>query len=186
MEKMAVEKEEDDASRERLTRIEEEIADKQEQLRTLETRWEAEKTNLNRVGDLKKQIDELRSEAEKAQREGDLGRASEILYGKLPALQKQVDKADEEEAARKPMVSEEVSGEDIAEVVSAWTGVPVGRMLEGESQKLLHMEERLGERLIGQTKAVQAVSDAVRRSRAGISDPNRPTGSFLFLSLIHI
>ena len=181
MEKMAVEKEEDDASRERLTRIEEEIADKQEQLRTLEARWEAEKSNLNRVGDLKKQIDELRSEAEKAQREGDLGRASEILYGKLPALQKQVDKADEEEAARKPMVSEEVSGEDIAEVVSAWTGVPVGRMLEGESQKLLHMEERLGERLIGQTKAVQAVSDAVRRSRAGISDPNRPTGSFLFL-----
>lgn len=181
MEKMAVEKEEDDASRERLTRIEEEIADKQEQLRTLEARWEAEKSNLNRVGDLKKQIDELRSEAEKAQREGDLGKASEILYGKLPALQKQVDKADEEEAARKPMVSEEVSGEDIAEVVSAWTGVPVGRMLEGESQKLLHMEERLGERLIGQTKAVQAVSDAVRRSRAGISDPNRPTGSFLFL-----
>ena len=181
MEKMAVEKEEDDASRERLTRIEEEIADKQEQLRTLEARWESEKSNLNRVGDLKEQIDELRSEAEKAQREGDLGRASEILYGKLPALQKQVDKADEEEAARKPMVSEEVSGEDIAEVVSAWTGVPVGRMLEGESQKLLHMEERLGERLIGQTKAVQAVSDAVRRSRAGISDPNRPTGSFLFL-----
>lgn len=181
MEKMAVEKEEDDASRERLTRIEEEIADKQEQLRTLEARWEAEKSNLNRVGDLKKQIDELRSEAEKAQREGDLGKASEILYGKLPALQKQVDKADEEEAARKPMVSEEVSGEDIAEVVSAWTGVPVGRMLEGESQKLLHTEERLGERLIGQTKAVQAVSDAVRRSRAGISDPNRPTGSFLFL-----
>ncbi|GAA1709345.1 ATP-dependent chaperone ClpB [Propioniferax innocua] len=181
MEKMAVEKEDDDASRERLARIEEEIADKTEQLRGLEARWEAEKSDLNRVGELKKEIDALRVEAEKAQREGDLTRASELLYGEIPAKQKQLEKADQEEAARKPMVSEEVSTEDIAEVVAAWTGVPVGRMLEGESQKLLHMEERVAERLIGQRKAVKAVSDAVRRSRAGISDPNRPTGSFLFL-----
>ena len=181
MEKMAVEKEADDASRERLARIEEEIADKTEQLRGLEARWEAEKSDLNRVGELKKEIDDLRVEAEKAQREGDLTRASELLYGEIPAKQKQLEKADQEEAARKPMVSEEVSTEDIAEVVAAWTGVPVGRMLEGESQKLLHMEERVAERLIGQRKAVKAVSDAVRRSRAGISDPNRPTGSFLFL-----
>jgi ATP-dependent Clp protease ATP-binding subunit ClpB len=152
----------------------------------LEARWESEKEGLNKVGELKQRIDELRSEAERAQREGDLGRASELLYGEIPALQKQLEKADEqervaEESGTGPMVSEEVGANDVAEVVSNWTGIPVGRLMQGESEKLLHMEDRLGQRLIGQRQAVRAVSDAVRRSRAGISDPNRPTGSFLFL-----
>lgn len=145
----------------------------------------SEKAGLNRVGDLKAKIDELRSAAEKHQREGDLESASRILYGELPALERELNAAAEEESARgaKPelMVAEEVGADDIAEVISAWTGIPAGRMLQGESQKLLHMEEELGKRLIGQSKAVQAVSDAVRRARAGISDPNRPTGSFMFL-----
>ena len=186
MQEFALQKETDPGSAERLARLREELANAEEQLRGLEARWEAEKAGLNRVGELKKQIDELRSEAEKAQREGDLGRASELLYGEIPALQKQLEKADEEEkeaeeSGRGPMVSEEVGPNDVAEVASNWTGIPVGRLLQGESEKLLHMEERLGERLIGQKQAVRAVSDAVRRSRAGISDPNRPTGSFLFL-----
>ena len=181
MQQLALEKEDDPASKERLARLEEELANAKEELRGLEARWEAEKSGLNKVGDLKQQIDELRSEAERAQREGDLTRASELLYGQIPNLEKQLAKADAEEAEAKPMVSEEVSASDIAEVVSAWTGVPVGRMLQGESEKLLSMENHLAQRLIGQKAAVQAVADAVRRSRAGISDPNRPTGSFLFL-----
>ena len=143
--------------------------------------WEAEKSGLNRVGEVKERIDRLRIDAERAQREGDLTRASEILYGQIPALEAELDQATEAEQHATPMVSEEVSATDIAEVVSAWTGIPVGKMLQGESEKLLQMEDRLGERLIGQRRAVQAVADAVRRSRAGISDPNRPTGSFLFL-----
>jgi ATP-dependent Clp protease ATP-binding subunit ClpB len=162
------------------------MADKKEALAALNARWEAEKAGLNRVGDLKAKIDELRSAAEKYQREGDLESASRILYGELPALERELNAAAEEESARagsKPelMVAEEVTADDIAEVISAWTGIPAGRMLQGESQKLLHMEEELGKRLIGQSKAVGAVADAVRRARAGISDPNRPTGSFLFL-----
>ncbi|OYN97055.1 ATP-dependent chaperone ClpB [Enemella evansiae] len=181
MQQLALAKEDDPASKERLARLEEELANAKEELRGLEARWEAEKSGLNKVGELKQQIDELRSEAERAQREGDLTRASELLYGQIPNLEKQLAKADAEEAEAKPMVSEEVSASDIAEVVSAWTGVPVGRMLQGESEKLLSMENHLAQRLIGQKAAVQAVADAVRRSRAGISDPNRPTGSFLFL-----
>ncbi|TDT34536.1 ATP-dependent chaperone ClpB [Naumannella halotolerans] len=181
MQQLALEKEDDAASKERLTRLNAELADAQERLRGLEQRWQAEKEGLNRVGELRKEIDDVRSEAERAQREGDLGKASELLYGRIPALQADLEKADADEANFTPMVSEEVGPADIAEVVSAWTGIPVGRMLEGESEKLLQMEERLGRRLIGQRQAVQAVSDAVRRSRAGISDPNRPTGSFLFL-----
>ncbi|OYO06102.1 ATP-dependent chaperone ClpB [Enemella evansiae] len=181
MQQLALAKEDDPASKERLARLEEELANAKEELRGLEARWEAEKSGLNKVGELKQQIDELRSEAERAQREGDLTRASELLYGQIPNLEKQLAKADAEEAEAKPMVSEEVSASDIAEVVSAWTGVPVGRMLQGESEKLLSMENHLAQRLIGQQAAVQAVADAVRRSRAGISDPNRPTGSFLFL-----
>ncbi|OYO16975.1 ATP-dependent chaperone ClpB [Enemella evansiae] len=181
MQQLALAKEDDPASKERLARLEEELANAKEELRGLEARWEAEKSGLNKVGELKQQIDELRSEAERAQREGDLTRASELLYGQIPNLEKQLAKADAEEAEAKPMVSEEVSAADIAEVVSAWTGVPVGRMLQGESEKLLSMENHLAQRLIGQKAAVQAVADAVRRSRAGISDPNRPTGSFLFL-----
>jgi len=181
MEQFALEKEQDAASSERLARLTAELADASEELRGLEARWEAEKQGLNRVGDIKTEIDRLRAEAERAQREGDLTRASEILYGRIPALENELDAAAQEDATRTPMVADEVSATDVAEVVSSWTGIPVGRMLQGESEKLLTMEERLGRRLIGQREAVQAVSDAVRRSRAGISDPNRPTGSFLFL-----
>ncbi|MHC6591934.1 ATP-dependent chaperone ClpB [Arthrobacter sp. C152] len=185
MEELALTGESDPASVERLAALRADKADKEEELSALNARWEAEKAGLNRVGDLKAKLDELRSAADKAQREGDLETASRILYGEIPALERELNAAAEAEAAvvDKPaqMVAEEVTAEDIAEVISAWTGIPAGRMLQGESQKLLHMEEELGRRLIGQSKAVAAVSDAVRRARAGISDPNRPTGSFLFL-----
>ena len=181
MEQFALDKEQDAASTERRERLASELADAQETLRGLEARWESEKQGLNRVGDIKTEIDHLRAEAERAQREGDLTTASEILYGRIPGLEAELEKASEEDASRVPMVAEEVSANDIAEVVSAWTGIPVGKMLQGDAEKLLSMESHLGERLIGQREAVRAVSDAVRRSRAGISDPNRPTGSFLFL-----
>jgi len=181
MQQFALEKESDPGSVERLQRLSEELANTEEELRSLEARWEAEKQGLNRVGDLKSQIDELRSAADRALREGDLMRASEISYGEIPALEQELESAAQAESQLPAMVSEQVGPNDIAEVVSNWTGIPVGRLLQGESEKLLQMEERLGERLIGQKQAVKAVSDAVRRSRAGISDPNRPTGSFLFL-----
>ena len=181
MEQFALDKEQDAASTERRERLASELADAQETLRGLEARWESEKQGLNRVGDIKTEIDHLRAEAERAQREGDLTTASEILYGRIPGLEAELEKASEEDASRVPMVAEEVSANDIAEVVSAWTGIPVGKMLQGDAEKLLSMESHLGQRLIGQREAVRAVSDAVRRSRAGISDPNRPTGSFLFL-----
>ncbi len=181
MQQLALEKESDAGSVARLERLEAELADASEELRGLEARWEAEKQGLNQVGELRSQIDELRTAADRALREGDLSRASEISYGEIPALQEQLSRADEAERNTTPMVGEEVGAQDIAEVVANWTGIPTGRLLEGETEKLLHMEERLGERLIGQHPAVRAVSDAVRRSRAGISDPNRPTGSFLFL-----
>jgi ATP-dependent Clp protease ATP-binding subunit ClpB len=185
MEELALQGETDAASVERLAALRADMADKKEQLAGLNARWEAEKAGLNRVGDLKAKLDELRSTADKAQREGDLETASRILYGEIPALERELNDAAEAEAAVADkaalMVAEDVTANDIAEVISAWTGIPAGRMLQGESQKLLHMEEELGKRLIGQSKAVTAVSDAVRRARAGISDPNRPTGSFLFL-----
>ncbi|MDQ0819321.1 ATP-dependent Clp protease ATP-binding subunit ClpB [Arthrobacter sp. V4I6] len=189
MEELALAGESDAASMERLAALRKDMADKKEELAALNARWEAEKAGLNHVGDLKARIDELRSAAEKYQREGDLEAASRILYGELPALERELNAAAEAESARvagggakqELMVADEVTADDIAEVISAWTGIPAGRMLQGESQKLLEMESVLGERLIGQQKAVAAVSDAVRRARAGISDPNRPTGSFLFL-----
>ncbi|MET3920837.1 ATP-dependent chaperone ClpB [Arthrobacter sp. UYEF20] len=189
MEELALANEKDAASVERLAALRADMADKKEQLAALNARWEAEKAGLNRVGELKARLDELRSAADKYQREGDLEAASRILYGELPALERELNAAAEAESARvaggapkqELMVADEVTAEDIAEVISAWTGIPAGRMLQGESQKLLHMEEILGKRLIGQSKAVAAVSDAVRRARAGVSDPNRPTGSFLFL-----
>ncbi len=181
MQQFALAKESDPGSVERLSRLQGELADAEEELRGLEARWEAEKHGLNQVGDLRQKIDELRTDADRLQREGELQRAAEILYGQIPELQNQLARADEAESQTAPMVSEEVGQHDIAEVVSNWTGVPVGRLLQGESEKLLSMESRLGDRLIGQARAVKAVSDAVRRSRAGISDPNRPTGSFLFL-----
>src|SRR5690348_6172869 len=181
MEELALERETDDASRDRLERLRADLADREEELRGLEARWEREKSALEGSGELRKQIDVLRSEAERLQRDGDLAQASEILYGRIPALEKQIEESEAGEAVEDPMVAEEVGPSEIAEVVEAWTGIPTGRLLEGETAKLLRMEEIIGERLIGQRAAVAAVSDAVRRSRAGISDPDRPTGSFLFL-----
>jgi ATP-dependent Clp protease ATP-binding subunit ClpB len=188
MEELALAKESDEASRERLEKLRGDLADRTEQLDALTARWESEKAGLNRVGDLKAQIDDLRGQAERLQREGDLAGASALLYGRIPLLEKELASAQaaEEESSRPdngnaPMVKEEVGADDIADVISAWTGIPSGRLLEGETEKLLHMEDYLGKRLIGQREAVRAVSDAVRRSRSGIADPDRPTGSFLFL-----
>ncbi|MGB3955917.1 MAG: ATP-dependent chaperone ClpB [Brooklawnia sp.] len=181
MEQFALGAEDDEASRGRLELLNAELADAKEKLRALEAQWDAEKSGLNRVGELKEQIDALRTDAERYQREGNLEKSAQIIYGEIPALEKEMAAAEASAGQKKTMVSEEVTSTDIAEVVSAWTGIPVGKMLEGESQKLLEMEDRIGQRLIGQEAAVRAVSDAVRRARAGISDPNRPTGSFLFL-----
>jgi ATP-dependent Clp protease ATP-binding subunit ClpB len=184
MEEMALAREDDPASVERLTLLRKELADRQEQLDALTARWEQEKSGLNKVGDLKQRLDDLRGQAERMQRDGDLEGASRLLYADIPALEKELAEASAEEtdsADRAVMVKEYVGPDDVAEVVAAWTGIPVGRLMEGETAKLLRMEEELGKRLIGQTEAVRAVSDAVRRSRAGISDPDRPVGSFLFL-----
>ncbi len=181
MEELALERETDDASVDRLERLRADLADREEELRGLEARWEREKAALEGTGELRKQIDELRGEADRLQRAGDLGAASEILYGQIPQLERQIEAAEEAEAVEDPMVNESVGPQEIADVVEAWTGIPTGRLLEGETAKLLRMEDIIGERLVGQRAAVTAVSDAVRRSRAGISDPDRPTGSFLFL-----
>ncbi|MCG7523755.1 ATP-dependent chaperone ClpB [Streptomyces sp. OfavH-34-F] len=186
MEELALRNETDPASKQRLEKLRRDLADKEEELRGLNARWEKEKQGLNRVGELKERLDELRGQAERAQRDGDFDTASKLLYGEIPGLERELAEADEaeQEAAREPketLVKEEVGPDDIADVVGAWTGIPAGRLLEGETQKLLRMESELGKRLIGQTEAVQAVSDAVRRTRAGIADPDRPTGSFLFL-----
>jgi ATP-dependent Clp protease ATP-binding subunit ClpB len=185
MEELALAKESDEASVERLSRLRRDLADRSEQLAALTARWEREKSGLNRVGELKKQLDELRMQAEKAQREGDLARASELLYGQIPALERELADATAAEsdgaADAEPMVSEEVTPDDIATVISAWTGIPAGRLLEGETAKLLRMEDELRHRVVGQDQAVTVVADAVRRARAGISDPDRPTGSFLFV-----
>ncbi|MFI0737834.1 ATP-dependent chaperone ClpB [Streptomyces sp. NPDC021100] len=186
MEELALRNETDEASKERLAKLRRDLADKEEELRGLTARWEKEKQSLNRVGELKERLDDLRGQAERAQRDGDFDTASKLLYGEIPAVERELEEAaeaeaEQEAASRDLMVKEEVGPDDIAEVVAAWTGIPAGRLLEGETQKLLRMEEELGKRLIGQEEAVRAVSDAVRRSRAGIADPDRPTGSFLFL-----
>ena len=182
MEELAVSKETDEASQERLAKIRAEIADKEEELSGLRARWDAEKAGLDRIGEVKVLIDDLRAIAEKAQREGDFEQASRILYGEIPTFEEELARVSADADTRETaMVQEEVTADDIAEVVGSWTGIPAGRLLEGESEKLLRMEDYLGERVIGQEVAVREVSDAVRRSRAGIADPNRPTGSFLFL-----
>ena len=182
MEEMAVAKETDEASKERLAKIRAEIADKDEELRGLRARWDSEKQGLDRIGEIKVLIDDLRAVAEKAQRSGDFEQASRILYAEIPTFEEELARVTAETNAREAsMVKEEVTSDDIAEVVAAWTGIPAGRLLEGESQKLLRMEDELDKRVVGQPEAVREVSDAVRRSRAGIADPNRPTGSFLFL-----
>jgi ATP-dependent Clp protease ATP-binding subunit ClpB len=193
MEEMALARENDAASRDRLERLRADLADKQEQLTGLVAQWDREKASLNKVGELKKQLDELTGQAERAQRDADFEAASRLMYGDIPALERQIAEASAAAsdeggpapghgvAAAAPMVKEEVGPDDVADVVSSWTGIPAGRLMEGETGKLLRMEEELGHRLVGQQRAVQAVSDAVRRSRAGISDPDRPSGSFLFL-----
>ncbi|WP_326704957.1 ATP-dependent chaperone ClpB [Streptomyces cyaneofuscatus] len=185
MEELALKNESDAASKQRLEKLRRDLADKEEELRGLNARWEKEKQGLNRVGELKERLDELRGQAERAQRDGDFDAASKLLYGEIPGLERELEEAAEaEQEASKDkdtMVKEEVGSDDIADVVGAWTGIPAGRLLEGETQKLLRMESELGKRLIGQSEAVQAVSDAVRRTRAGVADPDRPTGSFLFL-----
>ncbi len=181
MEELALAKETDDASRERLARLRAELADQTEKLDALNARWEREKSGLNRVGELKERLDDLHGQAERAQRDNDFETASRLLYAEIPALEKELAAASEAEPVEDVLVKEEVTADDIADVVSAWTGIPAGRLMEGETAKLLRMEDELGARVIGQTAAVRAVSDAVRRARAGISDPDRPTGSFLFL-----
>jgi ATP-dependent Clp protease ATP-binding subunit ClpB len=183
MEELALTKETDEASQQRLAKLRGELADLSEKLDALNTRWEREKSGLNRVGELKERIDELHGRIERAQRDGDLETASRLQYGELPALERELEQASaaEPSAATDVLVKEEVAADDVAEVVQAWTGIPAGRLLEGETAKLLRMEDELGARVIGQRAAITAVSDAVRRARAGISDPNRPTGSFLFL-----
>jgi ATP-dependent Clp protease ATP-binding subunit ClpB len=181
MEELALEREDDEASLERLERLRRELADRQEELQTLTARWEREKGGLNRVGELKKTLDDLQTQVERAQREGDLEAASRLQYAEIPAVQRELAEATAAAEERDAMVKEQVGADDVAEVVAAWTGIPAGRMLEGETAKLLRMEDALGSRLVGQADPVRAVSDAVRRARAGISDPDRPTGSFLFL-----
>jgi ATP-dependent Clp protease ATP-binding subunit ClpB len=192
MEEMALARENDAASRERLERLRADLADRQEQLTGLLARWEREKSSLNRVGELKKLLDDLHTQAERAERDHDLETASKLKHDEIPATERELAAAtaaaqappagaNEASPAQPPMVKEEVGPDDVADVVSSWTGIPAGRLLEGETGKLLRMEDELGHRIIGQSAAVQAVSDSVRRSRAGIADPDRPSGSFLFL-----
>ena len=188
MEEMQLKKAEDPASKERLEKLQNELANAREKLSGLKARWDAEKAGHNKVGDLRAQLDAKRVEADKFTREGNLAEASRILYGEIPAIQKQLDAAEraadeegENAAKSEPMVPDHVDADSVAGIVAEWTGIPVGRLMQGENEKLLTMESYLGKRVIGQKEAIQAVSDAVRRSRAGISDPNRPTGSFLFL-----
>ncbi|MGI5189004.1 ATP-dependent chaperone ClpB [Promicromonospora sp. CA-289599] len=197
MEEVVLSESEDAASKERLQRLRADLADRREALAALTARWESEKAGHNRVGDLRARLDELRTDAERKLREGDLEGAARIQYGEIPVVERELVAAEEAEASRvstgstsggpgvapaeAPMIADKVGADEIAEVVAAWTGIPAGRLLQGESEKLLHMEDVLGQRLIGQRTAVAAVSDAVRRTRAGVSDPDRPTGSFLFL-----
>ena len=181
MEELALERETDAASQERLAALRREMADRQTELAALTARWEREQAGLNRVGELKQQLDHLRTQFERAERDSDNEAASRLLYGEIPAVEKELAEASAAAEQSDRMVEEKVGPDDIASVVAAWTGIPAGRLLEGETAKLLRMEEALGARLVGQTSAVRAVSDAVRRARAGISDPDRPTGSFLFL-----
>ncbi len=181
MEELALAKETDEASRERLTRLRGELADLTEQLDALNARWEREKSGLNRVGELKERLDDLRGQAERAQRDNDFETASRLLYAEIPVVEKELAVASDAEPVEDVLVKEEVTADDVADVVAAWTGIPAGRLLEGETAKLLRMEDALGARVVGQSDAVRAVADAVRRARAGVSDPDRPTGSFLFL-----
>ena len=182
IEELALKKEKDEASKERLAKLRKDLDIKSAELDGLEARWEQERSSLNRVGELREKLDLARIDADRAQREGNLERASKLLYGEIPVIERELAEAENAEKSDEPrMVNEQVTDEDIAGVIAMWTGIPVGKLLQGETEKLLHLEAELGKRLIGQKDAVVAVADAVRRTRAGISDPNRPTGSFLFL-----
>ncbi|MEJ3405770.1 AAA family ATPase [Rathayibacter sp. YIM 133350] len=183
LEELALKKEKDDASKERLAKLREDLVEHERELAELEARWERERMGLNRVGELKKKLDEAVTERDRAMREANYAKASKLEYETIAQLQRDLAEAEKAESApQEPrMVNEQVTEEDIAAVIAAWTGIPVGRLLQGETEKLLHLESELGRRIIGQRPAVRAVSDAVRRARAGISDANRPTGSFLFL-----
>ncbi|AKC40565.1 ATP-dependent chaperone protein ClpB [Mycolicibacterium phlei] len=182
IEEMALSKEDDEASKQRLVKLREELADKKERLAELTARWQNEKNAIDVVRELKEQLETLKGESDRAERDGDLGKVAELRYGRIPDLEKQLEAALPGAQARESvMLKEEVGPDDVADVVSAWTGIPAGRLMEGETAKLLRMEDVLGARVVGQAKAVEAVSDAVRRARAGVADPNRPTGSFLFL-----
>jgi len=185
IEREALKKEKDPASQERLKKIEEELANLKEQSDALKARWQQEKSIIQKIREIKERIDQLRIEAEKYQRQGDLNKVAEILYGEIPKLEKEVEeeekKLKELQKQGKTLLKEEVDAEDIAEIISKWTGIPVSKLLEGEREKLVHMEERIKERVVGQEKAIEAVSNAVRRARAGLQDPNRPIGSFIFV-----
>ncbi|MDT2009117.1 ATP-dependent chaperone ClpB [Rhodococcus opacus] len=184
IEEMALQKESDAASKDRLEKLRQELADEREKLNQLTTRWQNEKQAIDSVRGVKEQLETLRGEEERAERDGDLGRAAELRYGRIPQLEKELEQAARDSGAAADgdvMLKEEVGPDDVADVVAAWTGIPAGRMMEGETAKLLRMESELGKRVVGQEEAVVAVSDAVRRARAGVADPNRPTGSFLFL-----
>ncbi len=183
IEEMALAKEDDVASRERLERLRRELADRREELTAVSERWGTEKEHISAISAIKEELEQLRGQADRAERDVDLATASELRYGRIPELERRLEEAEGELAklqASGAMLKEEVESDDIAEVVSSWTGIPAGRMLESETAKLLRMEEELGKRVVGQKAAVVAVSDAVRRARAGIADENRPTGSFLF------
>jgi len=181
LEELALKREKDDASKARLEALRTDLAKRSEILAELQGRWDKERASINKVGELKKRLDNLEMESERAQREGNLEKASRLLYGQIPETKRALAEAENATPEGPRMVSEQVTGEDIAEVIAAWTGIPVGRLLAGETEKLLNLENELGRRLIGQKDAVRAVSEAVRRTRAGISDPDRPTGSFMFL-----
>ncbi|MEV0080410.1 ATP-dependent chaperone ClpB [Nocardia neocaledoniensis] len=184
IEEVALAKETDEGSKQRLEKLRSELADDREKLSQLTTRWQNEKKAIDSVRGLKEQLEALRGESERAERDGDLGKAAELRYGRIPALEKELEAAEQASGTASDgdvMLNEEVTPDDIADVVSSWTGVPVGRMLEGETAKLLRMETEVAGRVVGQEEAVRAVSDAVRRARAGVADPNRPTGSFMFV-----
>jgi ATP-dependent Clp protease ATP-binding subunit ClpB len=181
IEELALQREKDEASKARLQTLRDDLAGRAKTLGELEERWNKEKTAINRLGNLKKRAEALQVQADRAQREGNLAEASRLLYGELPNIERELAAAEQYVPEHEPMVGEQVTAEDIAAVIAAWTGIPMGRLLQGETEKLLHLETELGRRLIGQKRAVRAVSDAVRRTRAGISDEGRPTGSFLFL-----
>lgn len=182
IEEVALEKETDDASKERLEKLREELADAREKLTQLNATWMSQKQTIDNLRDIKSKLEELRNESEIAERDGDYAKVAELRYGRIPELEKKMEEAEAAvNAEQDAMVSEEVTPNEIAEVISSWTGIPAGKMMQAETEKLLHMEAELGRRVVGQEEAVVAVSDAVRRARAGVADPNRPTGSFLFL-----